>query len=76
VAPVQNSECICSTTYCGAGMLDAHAAVLAAQVAPQNPDPPDDGGGGGGTGGIALLALFALWRARRLQGNAWICCRP
>ncbi len=27
----QDSECICNTQVCGAGMLDAHAAVLAAQ---------------------------------------------
>ena len=28
---VQNLECICTTQTCGAGMLDTHAAVLAAQ---------------------------------------------
>lgn len=64
VTPVQNTECICSTAYCGAGMLDTHAAVLAAQGAPQNPDPP--GGGGGGAAGLgSLLALFSLWLNRR-----------
>jgi serine protease len=31
VTPVQNAECICSTEVCGAGMLNAHGAVLAAQ---------------------------------------------
>jgi serine protease len=31
VTPVQSAECICNTQVCGAGMLDAHAAVLAAQ---------------------------------------------
>jgi serine protease len=67
VTPVQNAECICTTAYCGAGMLDTHAAVLAAQAAPQNPDPPGDGGGGGGGGaGLgSLLALFGLWLTRR-----------
>jgi serine protease len=66
VTPVQNAECICSTTYCGAGMLDTHAAVLAAQGAPQNPDPPGGGGGGGGGTGLgSLLALFGLWLTRR-----------
>jgi serine protease len=29
--PLQNAECICNTEVCGAGMLDAAAAVLAAQ---------------------------------------------
>lgn len=67
VSPVQNAECICSTAWCGAGMLDTHAAVLAAQGAPQNPDPPGGGGGGGGGGaGLgSLLALFGLWLTRR-----------
>jgi serine protease len=31
VNPLQSAECICNTQVCGAGMLDAHAAVLAAQ---------------------------------------------
>jgi serine protease len=31
-ATAQNSECYCSTSTCGAGMLDAHAAVLAAKA--------------------------------------------
>jgi serine protease len=31
VNPLQNAECICNTQVCGAGMLDAHGAVLAAQ---------------------------------------------
>jgi serine protease len=70
-------ECICTTTTCGAGMLDAAGAVAAALGL----DPggggggggDDDGGGGGGGGGAMsaawLLALCAavalLWRARR-----------
>jgi serine protease len=28
---IQNTECICTTQTCGAGMLDTHAAVLASQ---------------------------------------------
>jgi MYXO-CTERM domain-containing protein len=57
---------MCSTAHCGAGMLDTHAAVLAAQGAPQNPDPPGGGGGGGGgTGAVSLLALLGLWLTRR-----------
>ncbi|MEO8313921.1 MAG: S8 family serine peptidase [Pseudomonadota bacterium] len=31
VTPLQNAECICNTQVCGAGMLNAHGAVLAAQ---------------------------------------------
>jgi serine protease len=31
LAPLQATECICNTTVCGAGMLDAGAAVAAAQ---------------------------------------------
>jgi serine protease len=31
VVPSQGAECICNTQVCGAGMLDAHGAVLAAQ---------------------------------------------
>jgi serine protease len=31
VNPLQNAECICNTQVCGAGMLDAQGAVLAAQ---------------------------------------------
>jgi serine protease len=30
-ADIQNQECICTTQTCGAGMLNAHAAVLASQ---------------------------------------------
>jgi serine protease len=29
--PLQSAECICNTQVCGAGMLNAHGAVLAAQ---------------------------------------------
>jgi serine protease len=32
-------ECACTQTTCGAGMLDAHAAVLAAMGNPANPTP-------------------------------------
>jgi serine protease len=68
ITPLQAAECICNTQVCGAGMLDAHAAVLAAQGAPQNPNPPGGGGGGGGGGHIgiwSLLALAGLWFVRR-----------
>jgi serine protease len=31
IGDIQNQECICTTQTCGAGMLNTHAAVLAAQ---------------------------------------------
>jgi serine protease len=31
INPLQSAECICNTQVCGAGMLNAHGAVLAAQ---------------------------------------------
>ena len=61
--PVQDSECICNTQYCGAGMLDAHAAVLAARDAAPDPAAPgiiDDGGGGGADSPLSLLLLLLL----------------
>jgi len=73
VTPVQNTECICSTAWCGAGMLDTNAAVHLAQntplpppATPQDDVEPDEGGGGGGsTGGALLPLLLSLWLARR-----------
>jgi serine protease len=63
-------ECHCTTSTCGAGMLDAGAAVAAAASAvpsptpdpgpvstPQPPQPAASGGGGGGGGGT----LDPLW---------------
>lgn len=61
----EQDECYCTTTTCGAGMLDARAAVAAAGA------PPATGGGGGGGalgGGWLLLlglASLALRRAPR-----------
>jgi serine protease len=66
VTPLQPSECICNTQVCGAGMLDASAAVQAALGAPAPPatEEPD---GGGGSGGAPLCALLAgLLIARRV----------
>jgi serine protease len=69
---VEQLQCYCSTGLCGAGMVDAGAAVAAAAgVAP----PPasgssSDGGGGGGlvsapwVAGV-VLATIALLRTRR-----------
>jgi serine protease len=61
-------ECHCTTSTCGAGMLDAGAAVAAAQgatpSAPSTPDPgdppQDTSAGGGGGGGLAAPHWLAL----------------
>lgn len=64
-------ECYCNTATCGAGMLDAAAAVASAR----DNTPTSNGGGGGGGGattslywllGLAIAALM-LARARRSQ---------
>ena len=60
-APTSTAQvnCYCTTTTCGAGMLDVHAAVLAAAAGAASTPPVttasgDSGGGGGGGGGGAL----------------------
>jgi serine protease len=65
-----NSECFCTIATCGAGLLDARAAVQAAAAAPPSVTPPPSGGGGGGALGagwwFALAAAAgALRRTRR-----------
>lgn len=68
--PLQESECICNTLYCGAGMLDAGAAVRAAQRAPPVTPPggnPGNGGGGGGGDAPLVILLLALLLAARLR---------
>jgi serine protease len=60
-------ECNCTTDTCGAGMLDASAAVAAATT-PTSPTNPSNGGGGGALSWPWLLALVfavALLRPRR-----------
>lgn len=58
-------ECYCTTSTCGAGMLDARAAVAAAAA------PPATGGGGGGgalnLGWLLLLGLATLALRRAPQ---------
>jgi serine protease len=61
-------ECTCTTSTCGAGMLDAEGAVRAAAGLPPGTytppviptEPPVAGGGGGGGGGGALGGLWLL----------------
>jgi serine protease len=67
VAPLQDRECICSTQVCGAGMLDAHAAVLAAQNAPPPVDIGDGSGGGSSAPLLPGLLLLLLARRRALR---------
>jgi serine protease len=63
---VQN-ECLCTTSTCGAGLLDAAAAV-AAVVAGPAPTTSDSGGGGamqiGWLAGLLLAVLALAWRRR------------
>lgn len=75
-------NCRCTSSTCGAGVLDAEAAVIAAQNPPlfaegvcPSPDveTPSTGGGGGGGGSadaglLALLAALATWM---LGAAAW-----
>lgn len=83
-SPVDQLQCYCTTTTCGAGMLDASAAVRAAAglvtTPTPTPDPPttpanpSTGGGGGGGGGAVewtwLVALFAAALVLRRTGRA------
>jgi serine protease len=73
---IDQLQCYCTTSTCGAGMLDAGAAVRAVAqsliVTPPvttTPTAPTDGGGGGGGGGALgwpwLLALAAAVVALR-----------
>lgn len=69
---IDQLECFCTSTTCGAGMLDAAAAVartLALRPAPAPepvpvpvPDPvtPSSGGSGGGTSGLGWLLGLLL----------------
>jgi serine protease len=64
-------ECNCTTSTCGAGMLDARAAVLAAT----QPVPAlDSGGTGGGALGLGWLAALAgavaTLASQRRRGSA------
>ena len=62
--PIDQDECYCTTSTCGAGMLDAAAAVTLAR----DDSADDDKGGGGALGFEWLLALgvaiAAMGRAR------------
>jgi serine protease len=57
-------ECGCTTSTCGAGMLDAYRAVLAARNFSASP-PPASGGGGGGDAPWWILSLLLAGAMRR-----------
>lgn len=64
--------CVCTTSTCGAGVLDAEAAVRYAIGAPLDARPPpgnaDSGGGALGWAWLAGLALAVWVLARRASG--------
>ncbi len=75
-------NCRCTNSTCGAGVLDAAAALAAAQNAPlfsEGMCPPPDvetsssksGGGGGGASDIGMLALLAGLATWMLGSALW-----
>lgn len=72
-------ECYCTTSTCGAGMVDASAAVRAvlqarsgATPAPAPSPTPDSGGGGGGGGAMSAGWLVALLVACASLGHSGV----
>lgn len=57
---VVQDQCNCTTSTCGAGMLDASAAVRAAANVGSGGGGGSSGGGGGGALGLGWLAALAL----------------
>ena len=80
-APVDQFECVCTTSTCGAGMLDAGAAVRAASAGPPLPDVQAQGlwwqapGGAESGWGINFAhqgdVIFATWYTYDATGKAW-----
>lgn len=76
-------NCVCTTSTCGAGVLNAAAALAAAQNAPllsegmcPSPDVETSssskgGGGGGGSSDIGMLALLAVLATWMLGSALW-----
>jgi serine protease len=60
---VPQGECNCTTTTCGAGLLDAGAAVTLAL------EPPSSGGGGGASHPAWLVGLMLATLALRRTGG-------
>ncbi len=55
-----SGACVCTTSTCGAGVLDAERAVRYAAGAPLDPGRGDSGGGGGGGGALSWPWLIGL----------------
>lgn len=64
------SVCVCTTSTCGAGVLDAPGAVRHAASPPPAAGGGNDDGGGGALGGVWLAGLaLAVWQLARLQAR-------
>lgn len=79
---VTMGNCVCTTGTCGAGVLDAAAALASAQNAPlfaegacPSPDvettSPRSSSGGGGASDVGMLALLAALATWMLGAAAW-----
>jgi serine protease len=60
-------QCYCNTSVCGAGMLDAGAAVAAAKQPVADDGIGSDGGDGGGGAMSALWVLLLGWATAALR---------
>ena len=79
--PIDQLECYCTKTTCGAGMLDAGSAVLAAKTGVANPGIQAEGlwwnSPGGSESGWGLNVahqgdvIFATWFTYSSIGDAW-----
>ena len=79
-APIDQLECVCTIDTCGAGMLDAGAAVSASSSAPAIPNiveglwwnsPPGSESGWGINVAQQGNVIFATWFTYDDSGNAW-----
>ncbi len=67
---VDQLECYCTKATCGAGLLDANAAVAAALATTGGGGNNDSGGGGGGG------AMSGAWLLGLVAAVAWLMRRP
>ncbi len=66
--PVNESECNCNTSICGAGLLDAYQAVISASNNPPN-HPQSKNGGGGSTDLLSLSLMCGLIGLRKFKAK-------
>ncbi|WP_431288444.1 S8 family peptidase [Roseateles chitinivorans] len=66
-------ECNCTTSTCGAGMLDANAAIAAVTTTstPTTPTTPTDTSSGGGGGGGAMSGLWLAGLVMAIVALRW-----